>query len=205
MDLDLHFNHKARSNQPCGQTGKPYIELMRNIQRDPNKPAPYRKDAAMINAKTVDVLLGEKDVEHNLTLHPAWSGSGDGWTAVVQRQGKTGRSNAEGPDHRKGRTIYFDVDDHFIFKSPSAHVQIEVEFYDAAKDDLVLVYDAAGPSQDGLKRFTCQGTTDWQHAIFDLNDAYFGNRCGEHADFGLRRATKGGEIIIRQVWVRKTR
>lgn len=42
LDLDLHFNHKARSNKPCGDTGKRYIELMADLQSNPAGRAPQR-------------------------------------------------------------------------------------------------------------------------------------------------------------------
>jgi len=85
-------------------------------------------------------------------------------------------------------------------------VQIEVEYYDSEPGELTLEYDAAGGREASRKevRVKCAGTTDWQHATFDLEDAWFGNRCGEHADLGFRRGAEEGEIIVRQVWVRKT-
>jgi len=205
LDLDLHFNHKGRSNRPCGDTGKRYVELMADIQHDPAGRARYRLDPLKADQATAEIILDNKNEERGLKLDLPWDGSGDGWTAVVERQGKNGRMNSPGPNGRKGRTIFFDVDDGFIFKGTQPKVQIEVEYYDSTPGDLILEYDA--PGESGARRktrtFKCPGTTDWQHATFDLDDAWFGNRCGEHADFGLRRDTEGGEIVIRQVWVRK--
>lgn len=205
LDLGLHYNHKARSNKPCGDTGKRYIELMAGIQSEPAKPSPYRLEATGADRETADITLDSRNVERNLRLDLPWDGSGDGWTAVVERQGKAGRVNANGPGGRKGRTIFFDADDGFIFKGEHPKVQIEVEYYDSAPADLILEYDAVGGSDTQHKEIAlkCNGTTDWQHATFNLDDAYFGNRCGEHADFGLRRGQGGDGIIIRQVWVRK--
>jgi hypothetical protein len=205
LDIDLHFNHKGRSSRPCGDTGKRYFELMADIQREPGGHAPYRPDPVKAGQETADILLGGRNVEHGLKLDLPWDGSPDGWTAVVERQGKNGRANSTGPNSRKGRTIFLDVDDEFIFKGTHPGVQIEVEYYDSVPGDLVLEYDAAGDSNAHRKTavFKCPGTTDWQHASFSINDAYFGNRCGEHADFGFRRGADGGEIVIRQVWVRK--
>ncbi len=205
LDLDLHYNHKARSNRPCGDTGKRYVELMADIQPDPAGRAPYRVDALKADQVTVEIILDNKNTEKGLRLDLPWDGSGDGWTQVVERQGKNGRMNGSGPNGRKGRTIFFDVDDSFIFKGSHPKAQIEVEYYDSTPGDLILDYDAAGESNDSRKRiaFKCPGTTDWQHATFDLGDAWFANRCGEHGDFGLRRGSDGGEIVIRQLWVRK--
>jgi hypothetical protein len=205
LDIDLHFNHKARSNKPCGDTGKRYVELMAGIQSDPAGPAPYRLDTRKVNQESADIILDSKNVEKGLRLGLPWDGSADGWTVVVERQGKNGRMNTSGPNGRKGRTIFFDADDAFLFKGTHPKVQIEVEYYDSTPGDLVLEYDAAGDAEAQRKTavFKCPGTTDWQHATFNLDDTYFGNRCGEHADFGFRRGSDGGEIVIRQVWVRK--
>ncbi len=205
LDLGLHFNHKARSNRPCGDTGKRYCELMAGLQRDPGGRAPDRPDPLQADQQTADIILGPKNAEHGLKLDLPWDGSPDGWTAVVERQGKNGQMNAAGPTGRKGRTIFLDVDDDFIFKGAQPRVQIELEYYDSSPGDLVLEYDAANDSSGHRKAVVakCTGTTDWQHATFNLDDAYFGNRCGEHADFGFRRGDAAGEIIIRQVWLRK--
>lgn len=205
LDLDLHFNHKARSNRPCGDTGKRYIEWMAGLQSDPSGPAPFRPDPLKADQQSVDIVLDERNAENGLRLDLPWEGSPDGWTRVVERQGRNGRANANGPGGRKGRTVFFDVDDGFIFKGQHPKVQIEVEFYDAAAGELTLEYDGAGDGDAHRKtaEAPCAGTTDWQHATFNLTDAYFGNRCGEHADFGLRRGSDGAEVIIRQVWVRK--
>ncbi len=205
LDLDLHFNHKARSNKPCGDTGKRYIELMADIQSERTGHAPYRLHPLKANQAAADVILGGKNVENGLRLDLPWDGSADGWTLVVERQGKTGRMNTSGPRGRKGRTIFFDVDDGFIFKGKQPRVHIEVEYYDAQPGDLTLEYDAGGDADAQRKTVVvkCLGTTDWQHATFNLDDAYFGNRCGEHADFGFRRSSDDGEIVIRQVWIKK--
>ena len=201
LDLDLHFNHKARTKNLCGDTGKSYIELMADIQNDPAKPAPYRLDAVKAGQTTADIILESKNVENGLRLDLPVDGSGDGWTSVVERQGKNGRMNSNAQNGRKSRTIFLDVDDGFIFKGDHPKVQIEVEYYDSTPTDLMMEYDAV--SEHKTVVWKCSGNTDWQHATFNLDDAYFGNRCGEHADFGFRRAQDGGEIIIRQVWVRK--
>jgi hypothetical protein len=205
LDLDLHFNHKARSNKPCGDTGKRYVELMADIQPDRAGHAPYRPDPLEANRRTVDILLGNKNAENGLKLDLAWDNSRDGWTVVVERQGKKARMNTSSPGGRKGRSVFFDADDGFLFKGTHPKVQIEVEYYDSTPGDLVLEYDAAGDRNARHKTavFKCTGTTDWQHATFNLDDAWFGNRCGEHADFGFRRGSDSDEIVIRQVWVRK--
>jgi hypothetical protein len=178
---------------------------MADIQHDPAKPAKYRLDPIKAGQQAADVRLGERNVENGLKLDLPWEGSGDGWTEVVERQGKDGRMNGSGPNGRKGRTIFFDVDDRFIFKGNHPRVTIEVEYFDEAPGELALHYDGKGEGDDHHKKVAvkCNGTTDWQHATFNLDDAYFGNRCGEHGDFGLRRPGDGGQIIIRQVWVKK--
>jgi hypothetical protein len=205
LDIDLHYNHKARSNRPCGETGKPYVELMADLQPDPGRPARYRLSGSEANRAVVEIVLGKQDVERGLKLDLPWEGSADGWTLAVERQGRQGRASTTGPRGRQGRTVFLDVDDGFIFRGSQPRVQIEVEYYDGAAGELVLEYDAAG--EENARRRTmasrCAGTTDWQHATFNLEDAYFGNRCGEHADIGFRRGGNGGEIVIRQVWVRK--
>src|SRR4029079_3135288 len=86
LDLDLHFNHKARSNKPCGDTGKRYIELMADIENSMPKgkqgagTAPYRLDTIKTNQESADIILGTKNVENALRLDLPWDGSRDGWT-----------------------------------------------------------------------------------------------------------------------------
>lgn len=205
LDINLHFNHKARSNKPCGDTGKRYIELMANIQKDTAKPAPYRLTASEADQDMVHIVFGSTIAENGLKLDLPGEGAKDGWTAVIERQGKSGHTNTNGLGGRKGSTIFIDVDDEFISNGSHSNVQIEVEYYDYAPGNLILEYDAVGDSNTKHKEVVhkCSGTTDWLHATFILDDAYFGNRCGEHADFGFRFGSKSGQIIIRQVWVRK--
>ncbi len=42
LDLDCHFNHKARTLQVCGKTGKTFLQLMGELQRNPKAPSPWR-------------------------------------------------------------------------------------------------------------------------------------------------------------------
>ena len=102
LDLDMHFNHKARTNKPCGDTGKPFVELMAGIVKDPSKPSAYRLSEVDLKQKVLHIILDEKNVENGIRLDLPWDGSADGWTEVVQREGKQGRANAAGPEARKG-------------------------------------------------------------------------------------------------------
>ena len=205
LDKNMHYNHKARSIRPCGDTGKRYIELMAELKPSPRDKALYRSNSGQVNSTILDITLGEKNVENGLKLDLQWDGSGDGWTRVAERQGKTGRANANGPKGNKGRTVYFDVDDGYAFKGDNPKMTIEVDYYDDKAGQLVLEYDAVGGDAVRHKTliFDCKGTTDWQRATWRIEDAYFGNRCGTHADFGVRRPDES-EVVIRQVRVEKS-
>ncbi|MDO8587485.1 MAG: hypothetical protein Q7T82_10650 [Armatimonadota bacterium] len=204
LDKNMHYNHKARSIKPCGDTGKRYVELMADLRPRPKDKAVYRLRSDEVNRKIIDITLDDKNLENGLKLDLQWDGSGDGWTKVVERQGKNGRVNTNGPRGQKGRSIYFDVDDGYVFKGDRPKVVIEVDYYDDKPGELVLEYDAVGDNdfQHKTLAFNCKGTTDWQRATWRIEDAYFGNRCGTHADFGVRRPD-GSEIVIRQVRVEK--
>lgn len=202
LDLDMHYNHKARSMRPCGDTGKPYLDLLSGLRPTTKGEAIYRLKPVEVEAKILTISLGEKNVENGVRLDLQWEGSGDGWTKAIEMNGKPGRATINGPRGQKGKSIYFDVDDGLIFKGNHRKVTIDVDYYDAVAGDLVLEYDAAG---DGHKTvtFKCNGTTDWQRATYTIEDAYFGNRCGTHADFGVRWA-KPNELMIAQARVQKS-
>jgi hypothetical protein len=199
-DNNMHFNHKARSNRPCGDTGKPFVELMGKLQPNSARTAVYRLKPAELSERILNISLGDKNSEDGIKLDLQWEGSGDGWTKLVERQGKAGRMNSDGPKGQKGKTIYFDVDDACIHAGNQPSVIVEVDYYDAVPGDLLLDYDAA--SGQKTASFKCAGNTDWQRATYQLSDAFFSNRLGTHADFGVRRPD-GSEIAVRQVRVRK--
>ena len=201
LDLDMHFNHKARTNKPCGDTGKPFVELMAGVMKNPSKKSIYRLTEIDLNEKVLQVILDEKTIDKGIRLGLPWEGALDGWTEVVQIEGKYGRTNCPGPNGRKGKTIYFDIDDSRLYQGSHKQVEVEFEFYDSTAGELVLEYDAVGSDAPKTKNVKCNGVSDWQRAMFTLDDAYFGNRCNEHADFGLRRPD-GSKITINHAWVR---
>ena len=200
LDLDMHFNHKARTNKPCGDTGKPFISLMSGVMKDTSKPSVYRLSETDSKQKILHIVMDEKNIENGLRQDPPWEGSGDGWTKVVEQDAKKGRSITPGPRGQKTRSIFFDVDDARIYKGGHPNVEIEVEFFDTTAGELVLEYDAKGDTPK-TKNIKVNGVMDWQRARFTVDDAYFGNRCFENADFGIRRPD-GSTIIISQAWVR---
>ena len=97
LDLDMHFNHKARTNKSCGDTGKPFISLMAGIVHDASKPSAYRLSEVDLKQKVLQITLDTKNAENGIRLDLPWDGSSDGWTEVMPREGRQGRANTAGP------------------------------------------------------------------------------------------------------------
>jgi hypothetical protein len=133
--------------------------------------------------ETVSVNLSTTNIVDGVNLVTV----GDGHTTPDLKASRACRRNtdAAGGDYY----IYFNVDNVFAFRGNRPIVAINVDYYDLGTGTLTLHYDSIG---DGLGAFyksagsVALGNKDtWKQYTFYLNDAYFGNRQNNGADFRL--------------------
>jgi len=94
------------------------------------------------------------------------------------------------------RHFFFDVDDTLIFRGNHPSIKINAYVYVApsGSGDLKLRYDSIGGVGDDIYKWAtpCEGLDNtggdgtWTLCTFYIDDAYFGNRQHENADFHLR-------------------
>jgi parallel beta-helix repeat protein len=101
--------------------------------------------------------------------------------------------------------MQFNIDDTFVFQSsPTSQAQIEVEYFDKGTDTFNIQYDATSGGPDGDGRFKETDVvvkTDsraFKTTIFQLDDAYFGNRING-GDFRINDNADGPEAIRRVI------
>jgi len=101
--------------------------------------------------------------------------------------------------------MQFNIDDAFIYRgSPTSRVQVEIEYLDVGTDTFSIQYDAisGGPDGDGLFKDTGvvikTNSGEFKTAVFQLCDAFFGNR-DNGADFRISDSADGAEFIRRVV------
>lgn len=108
--------------------------------------------------------------------------------------GKYGR----GFDLAKGKdALYFNVEDAFLDNAAlnSKHpVVLEVVYFDNGTGSWQLFYDAATNANKASLQVTCTNTKLWKRASLTINDAYFGNRGFNTADFYIKNT--GTENVI---------
>jgi parallel beta-helix repeat protein len=153
----------------------------------------------------LSIQLGQTNVEDGIAL----DSGGDVDSAVVSAGNPAveARSSGNGqalssPDGNAVLDYYlqFRVDDQRMFAGqPTAHIEIEVEYFDRGTDSFRIQYDAQpGGSSDG--RFYDGGSvikTDtgaFRTAVFNLCNANFANR-DNGADFRISDDGNGAEII----------
>ncbi|HEY53092.1 MAG TPA: hypothetical protein G4N94_06510, partial [Caldilineae bacterium] len=90
-------------------------------------------------------------------------------------------------------SLYFDVEDAWLYENAGSPVTIEVIYLDQGSGSWALYYDAGDDADKLAGTIQKQNSGQWLTRTFDLNDAYFGNRLpggGEHpgSDFYVRSA-----------------
>ncbi|MBP1654714.1 MAG: hypothetical protein H6Q28_1270, partial [Bacteroidetes bacterium] len=154
---------------------------------------------------TLSIVLGSVNQSDGITL----DSGGDADTSVVvagsppQEARTSGNGKAlPATDGNSVPDLYvqFNVEDvRFYAGSPTAHVQVEVEYLDQGTDTFSIQYDGT-PSAGGDGRFlgggavAKTGTGVFRTAVFNLCDAYFANR-DNGADFRISDNGDGSEII----------
>jgi hypothetical protein len=138
----------------------------------------------------------------------------DGKTLGESLGGKPCRAN----DLSQGaHSLYFNVDDTFIYQSTGADVTIIVEYYDATGSvPFQLEYDAVGTGNNYKVHpkgtITTTGTGRWRTVRYEIADAYFGNRenpgpmpngTTTGTDFRIHVTSPTAKLDLNRVWVIK--
>ena len=153
----------------------------------------------------LSIQLGQTNIEDGISLDT--SEDRDSHVVSVGSPSTQARSTGNGqaltsPD---GNTIpdsylQFQVDDGRMYAGwPATHIRIEIEYFDQGTDRFGIQYDAmSSGTSDGI--FTDGGavsktnTGTFRTAVFNLCDAYFGNR-DNGADFRIDDFADGADII----------
>jgi len=93
-------------------------------------------------------------------------------------------------DPQTDRHMYMGVDDRFAYRGNRPVLSIIVDYYDADEGALGLQYDSnCGHSVESIYKFAgsvnLAGTKTFKRHIFNVADAYFGNRQNQGADFRI--------------------
>lgn len=130
------------------------------------------------DAGSVSVDLGSPDVESGMTRAVV----GDGDTTPVEIGGRSARRNL---DPASDSFFYFEVSDGFAFEGNRPEKSITVDYWDGGSGALTLQYDASGAVYGNGGTVALTGTNTWKSHTFQVNDAFFGNRQNEGADFRI--------------------
>ena len=152
-------------------------------QDETPKPSWYAyRDYTLANPapQAISVNLSDTDIEDGINLVTV----GDGNTTPDTKASRRSRRNtdATGGDYY----MYFNVDDEFAFEGDRPVVSVDIDYYDLGTATLTLQYDSIG---DGVYKsagsFTLEGIDTWKQHTFFLDDAFFGNRQNNGADFRI--------------------
>jgi hypothetical protein len=152
-------------------------------QDETPKPAwyAYRDYTAAHKApETVSVNLGTTDIVDGVNLVTV----GDGNTTPDTKASRSARrnTNAAGGDYY----MYFNVDDTFAFEGNRPTLAIDVDYYDLGSATFTLEYDSIGSGAYKSAGSVMLGNKNtWKQHTFSIDDAYFGNRQNNGADFRI--------------------
>jgi hypothetical protein len=161
---------------PTGRAGLLY-------QDETPKPSWYAyRDYTLAHPapEVVSVNLSTTDISDGINLVTV----GDGNTTPDTKASRSCRRNtdAAGGDYY----MYFDVDDEFALEGDQPIVAIDVDYYDLGTGTLTLQYDSNGDGKyKSAGSFTLENVDTWKQHTFYLDDAYFGNRQNNGADFRI--------------------
>ena len=104
----------------------------------------------------------------------------------------------------RGKYVYFDLDDSFMFDEENATLVIEFDYLDSGLGSFTLQYDSVdlkasmreGAFKPQGRSVACRNTGKWKTSTLLINGGRFANRCNG-GDFRL--AVTGGDLAIRRV------
>lgn len=180
------------------KSGKPADETVELRHRNPLPRAPSQEGKEFAKAREVSIDFAESKREGMRAIS-----AGDGRFEVVNEGGRRCIRSVPGPF----AYLYFRVPDPFFFDLHEA-VEIEIEYLDSGKGDLVLQYDSHDEDAHMGGAYTNgpvvqrKGTGTWITHVFRLENAAFLNRQNHSTDF--RVAVTGEPVCVSRVAVRKT-
>jgi hypothetical protein len=155
-------------------------------QDESRKPAWYAyRDytAAHPAPETVSVNLSATDIVDG--VNRVIVGDGDTTPYIQASRGSRRNTNGNGGDYY----MYFNVDDAFAFEGDRPIVAVSIDYYDLGTGTLTLQYDSICDDFDGFYKsagsVTLGNKDTWKQHTFYLDDAYFGNRQNNGADFRI--------------------
>jgi hypothetical protein len=157
-----------------------YGLLRENETRKPVWQAYHDYTTAHPALQTVSVNLSTTDIVEGINL----VAGADGHTTPDTKASRACRrnTNAAGGDYY----MYFNVDDAFALKGNRRALAIDVDYYDLGSATLTLEYDSIGDGAYKSAGSVVLGNKDtWKQVTFELDDAYFGNRQNNGADFRI--------------------
>ncbi len=123
------------------------------------------------------------------------------WNVGTEPEGRFTRRT----DQATGNNVmYFDVDDGYIAAGNALAARVEITYLDQGHDQWALYYDSRAEANKLAGMVQKTNSNRWRSAVFDLPDAYFGNREAGHTDFHIDCLGDGDEVIhfvnvVRQV------
>ena len=170
-----------------------------------NSPMPATVTTTEIVLPSLSIILGEINVSQGITLDQGGdvdtvaASVGDPATETRSSGNNTALSVADG-NAIADSFLQFNVDDSRLSNGlPTAHVRLEVDYFDVGTDSFSIQYDAlpAGGSNGLFAGGGAVAKTDSQTmktAVFNLCDANFANR-NNGADFRIDDNRNGAEFI----------
>ncbi|HJO92824.1 MAG TPA: cellulose binding domain-containing protein [Victivallales bacterium] len=129
-----------------------------------------------LNETSID--LGRVDNESGLYR----VSNADGDTVVVDQGGRNCRKNDNpGNDYY----MYFNVAGSFAYEGSNKNIAVTIDYYDSGNGALELQYDSNGKAYTLGGSVNMTGSNAWKQHIFQVSDAYFGNRQNNGADFRI--------------------
>jgi PKD repeat protein len=180
---DAYFGNRSGTGYDFRLTAKTSgsIFYVDTVELGSNQPLPG-----------VEVDFGTTDVEDGLERKEPEAGNANTEGATIG--GRNCRKNVNSGD----RHFYMLVDDSWAYQGNKTTVDVTIEYYDTGSDGLNLVYDStSGDSLAGTINFG--NTNTWKSYVFNLTDAYFGNRSGTGYDFRLTAKTAGSIFYVDKV------
>jgi hypothetical protein len=126
----------------------------------------------------ISINLSTTDIEDDITRVEV----GDGDSVDTTQASRRCRKNV---DPNSDYYIYFAVDDGFAYQGDRSTVTVLVDYYDGGAGSVMLQYDSASGPYTSAGSVAVAGVNTWKRARFNLNDAYFGNRQNNGADFRI--------------------
>jgi uncharacterized protein YecT (DUF1311 family) len=106
----------------------------------------------------------------------------------------------------RGKYVYVDLDDSFMFDEENATVRVMFEYLDRGFGSFLVEFDSNDPKssvREGAfhplnRKVECHGTGVWEAAALTIDDCRFANRCNGG---DLRLAVTGGDLAVRKIVV----